>query len=156
MRILVVSDTHGSPELLKAAVKHAKHTDMLLHLGDGVRDCYAVQDTYPGEIWKVKGNCDFSAIDVLEHFIPLNGANIFITHGHLYDVKTTLHKLLIKGSEVGADIVCFGHTHYPHLEKQGSMTLLNPGSLRYSKTYGLIEIAQGRVDVNVIDAMKWK
>ncbi len=156
MRILVVSDTHNSPELLRAAVRHAKGADMLLHCGDGVRDCDALEDIFRGEIARVKGNCDFSPGDVTELFLPLNGANIFLTHGHLYEAKYTLNKLWFKGREVGADIVCFGHTHAPLLERQGEMTLLNPGSLRGGKTYAMITLQDGKADIAMKDLMRWK
>ena len=149
MRILVVADTHGSPSLLIDAVRQAGHTDMLLHLGDGQRDCAALEPGYGGQIYRVRGNCDFGPSDEYDHFIPLAGASIYMTHGHLYDAKTTLNKLWFKGREVGADIVCFGHTHVPLLEKQGEITLLNPGSLRHVKTYGLISLHDGKADIKI-------
>lgn len=147
MRIIVVSDTHGSPELLQAAARHAGKTDMLLFLGDGLRDCTALEGCYSGEVWKVRGNCDYMPYDTYEEFLPLNGASIFMTHGHLYDVKATLNKLLIKGRDIGADVICFGHTHVPLLEKRGNITLLNPGSLKNSKTYGMIELKEGKAEI---------
>jgi uncharacterized protein len=144
-----VSDTHGSPELLLTAVRRAGRTDMLLHLGDGQRDCSILDSHYSGEVWKVRGNCDFASNDIYEQFLPLNGAVIYMTHGHLLDAKITLNKLWYKGRELGADIVCFGHTHVPLLEKQGTLTLLNPGSLKHSMTYGLIEIGPEGVNVGL-------
>jgi len=147
MRIIVVSDTHGNPDLLLAAVRHAGKTDILLHLGDGQRDCAGLEGSYGGEIYRVRGNCDYAPYDVYERFIPLQGASIYMTHGHLFDVKNTLSKLWSKGSEAGADIVCFGHTHISLLEKRGNVTLLNPGSLKHGKTYGLIEIKDRKVEV---------
>jgi uncharacterized protein len=147
MRILVVSDTHGSPELLLSAVQHAGKTDMLLFLGDGLRDVAALEGSYEGEVWKVRGNCDYMPYDYYEHFLPLNGASIFMAHGHLYDVKTTLNRMLAKGRELKADVLCFGHTHVPILDKRGNITLLNPGSLRNTKTYGLIELKDGKAEI---------
>lgn len=149
MRIIVVSDTHGSAELLLAAVRHAGKTDMLLHCGDGHRDTAILEANYPGEVWKVRGNCDYSPLEEYEHFLPLNGAKIYMTHGHLFDAKLTLNKLWFKGREMGADVVCFGHTHIPLLEKQGNLTLLNPGSLRHVHTYGIIYIDNGKAEINL-------
>jgi putative phosphoesterase len=150
MRILVVSDTHGSPDLLLAAVRHAGYTDMLLHLGDGQRDCDALDGSYDGEIYRVRGNCDYAPLDVYEHLITLpSGIIIYMTHGHLLDVKTTFNKIWFKGREVDADIVCFGHTHIPLLDKQGKLTLLNPGSLKQGKTYALMEILEGKADISI-------
>ncbi len=149
MRILVVSDTHGSPSVLLDAVRQAGSTDMLLHLGDGQRDCAVLEPVYNGQIVRVRGNCDFGPYDDTERLLRLDGATVFMTHGHLYDAKITLNKLWFKGREMGADIVCFGHTHVPLLEKQGEMTLLNPGSLRHVKTYGLVRIVGSSIDVSI-------
>lgn len=149
MRILVVADTHGSPSLLLDAVRQAGKPDMLLHLGDGQRDCAVLEPIYDGQIIRVRGNCDFGPYDEMEHLIPLDGAIIFATHGHLYDAKITLNKLWFKGREVGADIVCFGHTHVPLLERQGEITLLNPGSLRHVKTYAIIEVSNGKQTITM-------
>jgi uncharacterized protein len=149
MRILVVSDSHGNPDLLLAAVRHTGYTDMFLHLGDGLRDCAVLEGKYDGQIYMVRGNCDFVPYDIYEQIIPLDGASIYMTHGHLFDVKNTLNKIWLKGREVGADVVCFGHTHIPLLEKQGNLTLLNPGSLKHGKTYGMIEITAGQPVVSL-------
>lgn len=150
MKIIAVSDTHGSPELLLAAVLRAGHTDVLLHAGDGIRDCAALDGQYAGSVYIVRGNCDFVPCEFNERMIPLEGAVLYLTHGHLFDAKATLNRLWRKGREVGADVVCFGHTHVPLLDKQGKLTLLNPGSLRHAKTYGLIEIKGGKTDISII------
>ena len=34
------------------------------------------------------------------------------------------------------DIVMYGHTHYPHLDRGDDITLLNPGSLTYPRQEG--------------------
>jgi uncharacterized protein len=149
MRIIVVSDTHGRADLLQAAVRHAGKTDVLLHLGDGQRDCDMLSGSYIGAIWLVKGNCDFAFDGQYEHLLHLDGVTLYMTHGHLFEVKSTLNKLWYKGIETGADIICFGHTHIPLLDKQGEVTLLNPGSLKGGKTYALIEIRDGKADVQM-------
>jgi uncharacterized protein len=148
MRIIVVSDTHGSADLLLAAVRQAGKTDMLLHLGDGQRDCAALVGAYDGEVHTVRGNCDYTG-DVYERMLVPNGIVIYMTHGHLYDAKMTLNKLWFRGRECGADIVCFGHTHVPLLDRQGKLSLLNPGSLRHVRSYALIDIVGGKASVKL-------
>ena len=36
----------------------------------------------------------------------------------------------------GADIVMFGHTHYPMIRREGGLTVINPGSLSYPRQEG--------------------
>lgn len=154
MRIVVVSDTHGSADLLAEAVRREGRTDAVLHLGDGLRDCSAIAERYDGLIYVVRGNCDFASAEENEQTVAFGGVTVFMTHGHLYDAKTTTKKLLQKGADTGAGIVCFGHTHVPLLSKQGGVTLLNPGSLRHGKTYALIDIRDGRTDVSMRNFIK--
>ena len=68
-----------------------------------------------------------------------------LCHGDRYQVKNTLTPLRLRGEEMGADIVCFGHTHQP-LYEEGTPILLNPGSAAkprlpdQSPSWGLLEI----------------
>ena len=148
MRVIVVSDTHGRADMLLSAVRNTPGADMLLHLGDGQRDCAALDGVFEGAVRTVRGNCDFTC-DACEQTLTPGGVVVYMTHGHLYDAKLTLNKLWYKGRECGADIVCFGHTHVPMLEKQGNLTLLNPGSLRYVGSYGIISILDGKAEINL-------
>lgn len=64
----------------------------------------------------------------------LAGRNVMIAHGHrhqLYDCGTDmLHSV---AESMSADLVFFGHRHYPHREDAGATLILNPGSCSYPR-----------------------
>ncbi|MEG0145820.1 MAG: metallophosphoesterase family protein, partial [Clostridia bacterium] len=52
-----------------------------------------------------------------------------LTHGNTYRVKQGLLMLAYGAREVGADIVLYGHTHIPSVDRDGPLLLINPGAL---------------------------
>ncbi len=151
MRILVFSDSHSDVDSCIDVIERIKGVDMVLHAGDCLRDALTLERAYPDmDIRCVAGNCDFG-IDDKELIIETEGKRIFLTHGDLYGVKTGYSRISYKAEEIGADIAVFGHSHIPLCEEYGSVMLLNPGSIRYSRTYGVIEIEDGELRACVID-----
>ena len=67
------------------------------------------------------------------------------THGHHYSVKSGSERLAQCAGERGADVALFGHTHVKELTRYPgtAATGFNPGSLRDSASYGVIEIVDG-------------
>ena len=55
---------------------------------------------------------------------------MYVTHGHLYDVKQSPMKLVYRAKELGATIVCFGHSHVLGAEFIDDIFFVNPGSLK--------------------------
>lgn len=49
---------------------------------------------------------------------------------------------------MGADVLLFGHTHIPLVDRAGELTIMNPGTCsRHGRvTYGLITIENGKLD----------
>ena len=95
MRIAVFSDSHGVKEPMLAAIEEQK-PDMVLHLGDYVRDAEAIAAYFPSlDLRYVRGNCDaYSRSDAEENLLfNADGVRIFMTHGHLYGVKRELTAL---------------------------------------------------------------
>ena len=149
MRILVVSDTHGNEYTLRQAVEEQPTARLIIHLGDGVRDAESVADTYPDKQFRiVRGNCDFGHPETLAEtgLEILKGHRLFFTHGHRYDVKMGLYRLVCAAREQKADIVMFGHTHVPVTDYDDGLYILNPGSLSYGNpTYGVIDITDAGI-----------
>ena len=60
-RILVFSDTHGNISRCIETIDNIKDVDLVIHLGDTVRDAAELEKIYPDIEFKyVSGNNDFS------------------------------------------------------------------------------------------------
>ena len=65
-----------------------------------------------------------------EIIFKIGDIRVYVTHGHLYDVKQSPMKLIYRAKELGANIVCFGHTHVLGAEYIDDIFFVNPGSLK--------------------------
>ena len=137
MKILIVSDTHGSHRNIEKVIKRTSGIDMLIHLGDteGGEDYIRALVDYPVHV--VRGNNDFFSDLPGEEEFDIKGKHIFITHGHYYYVALNEERLKEEARSRGADIVMYGHTHKPSysFDEDGLLTL-NPGSIAYPRQIG--------------------
>ncbi|SFC56058.1 hypothetical protein SAMN05443252_104312 [Bacillus sp. OV322] len=155
MKILVLSDSHGSMEGLKAIKeRHQKECDAMIHCGDSELQ---KSDPLMQGFLAVRGNCDSDANypDILVE--EIGKFRFLITHGHHYNVKMTLLSLSYKSSEEEADIVCFGHSHIAGSEMIGKTLFINPGSItlpkaRLEKTYAILETEEQEVKVTFFNS----
>lgn len=136
MRILVVSDTHGKHTNLKRALQESGEIDMLIHLGDVEGGAYEIERLVDCEKHIVRGNNDYFTDLPQEEEFYIGDKKVFITHGHFYMVSWSKEEIKKAARERNADIVMFGHTHYPYAEEDGDLLLLNPGSLAYPRQEG--------------------
>lgn len=162
MKILIVSDIHGSAYYAEKVVDVYKKTqpDTLLLLGDilyhGPRNplpegydpakVVRLLNAIKENILCVRGNCD-SEVDQMVLEFPITGdynillykgCKLFATHGHVYGEERL--PVLKKG-----DVFLQGHTHTASLEKKAAgWFFINPGSVSLPKndkppTYVLFE-----------------
>ena len=151
MRILVVSDVHGRAGRLYEAIERQPTANVVLFLGDGLRQAEDAAHRYPDRtFYMVPGNCDFGAQAIPVRQETLGGKKFYFTHGHLHEVKYTLYRIEMAAREAGADIVLFGHTHVPYEEYCDGLYLFNPGSLGYDGTYGYVDIVGGGIRTAVV------
>lgn len=131
MTILVLSDTHRTDG---AAVPVAVHrfdgsVDLIVHAGDftGADFLDALGKVAP--VIGVKGNMDSPEIAAILpeiEEITLQYLKIGVIHGRgspgdvPYFARASFDK---------PDLIIFGHTHVPYLEKINGAIMLNPGSL---------------------------
>ena len=128
MKLAVFSDSHGSPQKMLDAIERMK-PDMVVHLGDGERDVILLRERFPAlPLHAVSGNCDYRTARPETELFDVCGVKIFITHGHLYGVKSTRARLIDEAMRRDADIAMYGHTHNAQLMTADGFTLLNPGS----------------------------
>ena len=151
MKIAFMSDIHGVPSALKAALSAAENLkyDKLVLLGDllyhgprnGIPNFYdpvKVAETLNGlkdRIVAVRGNCD-AEVDQMMFAFPMmadyavveaDGEAFFLTHGHLWNERNL--PPLGMGS-----VLAHGHTHIPELKRlECGLTIFNPGSVSLPK-----------------------
>ncbi len=150
MKYFVLSDIHGCITYLEKALDIFENSDCdkLLLLGDllyhGPRnplvDEYSpikvieLLNKYSDKIIAVRGNCDSEVDQMVLEFpimsdytqLVLDGINVFVTHGHLFD-ENNLPKLK------SGDVFINGHYHVPVAKQLNGIYLLNPGSITLPK-----------------------
>lgn len=122
---------------------------VILHLGDCVRDAQRLEERYPDiPLLGVPGNCDYGGLDQPERLTELGGVRILMMHGHTRRVKSGPMAAIYAARECGADILLFGHTHQPVVDRSGDFWVMNPGCIGPSarRTYGVITLEDGKVD----------
>ena len=152
MRVLVVSDVHGDLRGLCEAIEQQPTARVVIFLGDGLREAEEAADRYPDrDFYMVPGNCDFGSGVIPIRQETFGGKRFYFTHGHCHHVKFTLYNVEMAAREAEADIVLFGHTHQPYEEYADGLHLFNPGSLRYTRTYGYVDIVGGGIRTAVVE-----
>ena len=155
MLIAVISDSHGNKTSISKIKKKISNAEVLLFLGDGENDLKEITEDFTGEVYAVRGNCDFEGKYPEERIIEIKGKKIFMCHGHRYGVKYGYNYIYYRGKEVGADIVLFGHSHLPIIEECDGLILMNPGSIshgvgRIDKTLGYIDLINNKAPIMYI------
>lgn len=136
MRVLIVSDTHGKTAGLERVLEEAGTIDAFVHLGDVEDSEHYINAVVECPKYMVRGNNDFFSDLPKEIECTLGEYKVFMTHGHCYYVSLDAAHIKAEGRARGADIVMFGHTHRPYLEKDKGLITLNPGSVSYPRQEG--------------------
>ena len=136
MKVLVISDTHGNHRNLDKILEQNQDIDMLVHLGDVEGGEDYLNAVFDCEKHIVRGNNDFFSELPKEEEFYIGKYRIFITHGHGYYVSLDPEHIKEEGRARRADVVMFGHTHRPYLDKEEDIVVLNPGSLSYPRQEG--------------------
>lgn len=151
MRILLFSDSHGYTHNMIKVINKSKDIDMIIHLGDFIKDAFKVRDQFKNMTFEfVPGNNDWTRDYPGEKILELVGKKILITHGHLYNVKNDYQRIILRGKTLKVDAVFFGHTHIAEEIFSDGMLVLNPGSISIPSqsekpTYCLVEIKDDKV-----------
>ena len=161
MKYMIASDIHGSAYYCGLLLDEYRKSgaSRLILLGDilyhGPRNdlprdydpktVISMLNGIKDQIYSVRGNCDTEVDQMVLEFpvladyglLVVNGLTIYLTHGHIY------HKDHLPPVQKG-DILLHGHTHILTAEREGDITILNPGSVSIPKggnppTYGILE-----------------
>ena len=151
MLIGLVSDTHGlvRPDLFGALNGVA----LILHAGDvggqGVLDELRVI----APVHAVYGNSDTPFEPNLQARVSLDveGVSVHVSHGHEVGSPTPA-KLLARYK---ADVLIFGHTHRPLVERCGARLVVNPGAagprrFNLKPSVAKMIVKDGRADVEIV------
>jgi phosphoesterase, MJ0936 family len=136
MRILVVSDTHKHDENLEKVLQLAGKIDYLFHLGDIEGSEDYIREIAGCPFYGVMGNNDFFTDLPREEEVQIGKYKMLLVHGHQHYVLGGTEHIKKTAISKGIDIVMFGHTHKPIVEKEGNIIALNPGSLTYPRQEG--------------------
>ena len=129
MRILVVSDNHGRMGNFLTVYEKVKPVDMVLHLGDAEGTEDEIEEAIDCPFYGVAGNNDFYTILPREQVIEIGRHKALLCHGHYYRVSFTNKMLAEEARLRGCTLAFYGHTHWPVIDQQEGVTLVNPGSL---------------------------
>lgn len=124
MLVGLVSDTHGlvRPELFTALAG----VDLILHAGDVGGQAVLAELAVIAPLHAVYGNTDAPGEPGLSPQIRLRleDLTIHVSHGHELG-RPTPERLLAR---YDADVIVFGHTHRPLIERAGRRLVVNPGA----------------------------
>jgi hypothetical protein len=152
MRVLVglISDTHG---LVRPEVFQALHgVEQILHAGD-VGDDVLIQLRAIAPISAVFGNTDAPGTPGLVKSLQLElgGLTIHVSHGHELGSPTP-EKLI---QRYNTDVIVFGHTHKPLVERVRRQLVVNPGAagprrFNLKPSVATLTIVNGRADATLV------
>ena len=136
MKVLIVSDTHRNEDNLIGALTQEKNLDLLIHCGDVEGAEYEIEHYAGCNTMFVAGNNDFFSRLPRELELTVEDYKVWVTHGHNYYVNTNPEFIRKEARLRSADIVIYGHTHRPVIEKKDDLIVINPGSLTYPRQEG--------------------
>lgn len=151
MKVLIVSDTHRKNENYFKALERVK-PDLVIHCGDAEGGEYVLSNAAACPVQIVLGNNDFFSYLPRELELELGSFKVWVTHGHNYYVSMGSEVIKREARARGFDIVMYGHTHKPSVDRQGGVIAVNPGSLSYPRqegrrpSYVVMEVEGERAD----------
>lgn len=152
MVVGLVSDTHGlvRPEIFSAL----EGVKLILHAGDVGGSSVLTELSTIAPVRAVYGNTDAPGAPHLEArlWVEVEGITIHVSHGHEVGGRPTPEKLL---SRYTADVIVYGHTHTPLIERSGRRLVVNPGAagpkrFNLKPSVARMTVSGGRPDVEIV------
>lgn len=134
-RVIVISDTHSYSitELPTSLLEDIESSDVVLHAGDSDDNNFIDElSSFCKCLYAVKGNCDSFSRLPEKLTVTIENLRISLNHGAGSHSNAKERAFLICKAD-NPKIVVFGHTHKPCIEERDGVTLLNPGSVLYSR-----------------------
>jgi putative phosphoesterase len=151
MLIGLISDTHG---LLRGEVFPAlQGVELILHAGDVGGQSILDELSAVAPVRAVFGNTDAPGERGLKarQRLDIEGVSIHVSHGHELG-SPTAERLLARYTE---DVIVFGHTHKPLVERSGSRVVVNPGAagpgrFNLKPSVARMTVKDGRAEVEIV------
>lgn len=149
MRYLVFSDSHRAPEpMLRMA--EAIPCNGFLFLGDGLSDLAELSYRFPyRDLCAVRGNNDWFEKEPDTRILDHGGKRIFLCHGHTLNVRAGTDALCFTAKKNGCAAALFGHTHLAVCREENGLLLLNPGSIRDHRTFGILDVEKNKLHTEI-------
>lgn len=157
MKIGLVSDTHMPrfghelPEALRDGLL-GHGVGLILHMGDLTEPLALALLESIAPVIAVAGNNDGPALHArlgTRRVVEIEGVRIGMIHGHEpAGRQRTAEKAIAAFADEDVDVICFGHSHVPCVERVGALWVVNPGSPTDKRrqpryTYGILTIEGG-------------
>lgn len=161
MKLFVISDTHGNIDKVHEVYKKQTAIDVVIHLGDCVKDAEELKIQLGVDIISLKGNMDGSFSDNDFKILDTECGKLYLSHGHIENVKMNYQNIYYRAQEEGCIAALFGHTHKPIFEKVNGIYLINPGSLSLPAdgtqgSYALVETSSNGISGSILYYSKSK
>ncbi|MBI4309518.1 MAG: metallophosphoesterase family protein [Candidatus Omnitrophica bacterium] len=152
----IVSDTH-SLVLPQKLFDGLKGVDLIVHAGDLCDADVLKVFKAIAPVKAVQGNMDDATLKrklPLKELFEAQGCKIGVCHGHGLG-RDALENVKEQFKNDAVDLAVFGHSHQPFNQKIGATLYFNPGSPNDAVrapyfSYGLIEIAKGRIKPAIV------
>ena len=151
MLVGLVSDTHSlvRPEIFTALAG----VELILHAGDVGGRSVIDELAAIAPVRAVFGNTDMPGEPGLEArlVLEIQGLSLLVSHGHEVGSPTP-EKLLARYT---ADIIVFGHTHTPLVERAGRRLVVNPGAagprrFNLKPSVARMRVERGQAEVEIV------
>ena len=137
------------PELFDAL----RGVELILHAGDVGGQSVLHELSALAPVRAVYGNTDLADDPLLQAAIDMvvDGLSIHVSHGH--EIGAPTPERLLRAYP--ADIIVYGHTHKPLIERSGDRLVVNPGAagprrFKLQPSVGRLTIAGGKADAEVV------